>query len=263
MFSYTVKKNPYWISILKLNILLLTLLIACESVPKKKTIRLGIQDKFKSYIPARVSVFPCFYWAKYKQAILKNKSDFTKENADNFCEDFDKFVLKGFKNQNFMRGYTSNKVKSLLAKNNKSNYIDDIFAFWKANTKDCNNEKCKTTINYYQKKIRQQEKWLSQLNLFSNATDYSDAILLPFIDFADNSIVKKKTTSNVTRKVSVSLILIDNYSGDLIWASTNVGTISLSVPKKDLYKTDFPKWELLKEKVFSDILWKEYPGKVF
>lgn len=237
-----------------LSIISTLLSISCTSLVSESS-KLGIQDTYKSYIPARTAVLSCQLWPSKKEARKHVKNDLVKET----CDTFDKHILESFTDQNFMRGLSPKAVISSLEKHKALYLLEKFQDLWNYEEESFEEKE------YYQKSLSGQEEWKQWLLSFSSFTQHSDAILIPFIKSIQEKKEDQRGLPVSKRELEIVLFLIDLKNAELIWISRQKQHVmnQADLSKKKIEYPVFPEWATLYRKIFQDILWKEYPGKVF
>ncbi len=230
---------------------------SCVSLEDPDNI-LGLGQEYQSFVPARMGVLACQGWperAKY-DGILP-----TNANATDFstiCETYDRFILKSFTNQPLVKGFTPKLVRQYLEKSARPTLLQEFSGFWQTNE----NRTYQSPLVVYRHSVYQDNGWLKWLHDFSKATNYADAVLLPFVLHANEARVNDRGILLSTRSLKIALLLIDSNNGKIIWSGEE-GSEYSNKEFSDYHASnypEFPDWQLLFERVFSDRLWFKFPG---
>lgn len=234
---------------------------ASRCMHAKKDLPYGLQDKHAGYVPARVAVLPCRVWpngARYEALPLTNVDE---KILNDFCEKFDAYVIEGFKDQPYMRGFSPKWVLRFLKDNKQADHLSKIPEIWQHHESNCSD--CSTAAAFYVNSIKERKEWRSWLQTMSDSARYADAILAPFLLFAQEITYEEHGLQVSKRAVAATLLLIDTNYGYLLWSggrlaeSTNQQILSPSVKEDPKY----PPWEEVKQRLFTPDLWIEYPGR--
>lgn len=238
---------------------LLLFLSGCVSGPEPATY--GIQTEHQSYVPARTAIIPCRIWpdgARYKKLPLTSAKE---SEVQALCAAIDEYVLDAFSNQPFMKGFTPKFVQRQLEAAGKGTLAQNLASLWAHESGDCAD--CETPPAYYDRSIPRRTPWLAWLNTLSTSVRNADAVLMPFVTFAYDKRYDDRGLDVHERAAGVVLLLVDTAKGDLLWA----GGREAVVPAKRLRSGNVqaelapPDWQLVKERLLSDDLWREYPGR--
>jgi hypothetical protein len=221
----------------------------------------GIQSDYQSYIPSRIAVMPCEPWPsrlRFEGLPLTNASD---KDTDELCDEFDKKILEGFKNQPYMKGYSTKAVSQLLNKAGQSKLLQERNPLWTYQSDDCH--KCKNLASFYSASIASRLGWRQWLNSFSQSTRNSDGILLPFVTFMAEKTFNDRGIIVASRKVGIAMLLIDSNNGLLIWAGQQAGELRNQklegqIPNQSL---EYPPWSDINRRLFTEGLWVDFPGR--
>lgn len=236
------------------------LLGACTTV---ETIdRYGVQTRFASLIPARIAVIPCRVWPQTSRFEGLPLTSWTPEEQTTICNRFDEFVLDGFKNQPFMRGFSPKAIAKLLDAAQQSSLTKEIDMLWRPANIDC--RKCRTPMSFYQIAITDQQLWRLWLNQLSKSTRNSDAVLMPFAVYHNSTVYDDRGLSVSRRAASIVLLLIDAGSGHLIWSGGRESYSStVEAPDASMKPPPPPPLTTVLDRIFVEDVWKEFPGRLF
>ncbi len=245
------------------QILILFLTWHCVSSPTSQ-VREGVNTGYQGFVPARIVVFDCVLWpdaARYRDLpLMKDREQVEKAS----CPKINEFILAGFKDQPFMKGFSPKAVQKMLELNQKTELLTQWQDHWKHNPGDCFD--CKTPEIFYHQSIQNRTSWKMWLNTLSQNTKFSDAILFPLLTYQDEDKTNDRGVWKARRRVLLSLMLIDTNNGDLIW--TKSGYAEIKNESQENFETqapeklNFPDWEKVFEKLFMQDLWQDFPGRI-
>lgn len=229
--------------------------LGCET---QSTPKIGVQKEYVAYIPARIAVLPCRLWPQ--GALFPGQAPTTLP-TEALCEQMDQYVLRGFDGQPFMRGLSPKVVQALLERNGQTKLMSGLEDLWFRPGQAC--EKCKTPAAYYRSAIAPRTEWRTWLSTLSRATTNSDAIFLPFIVSIQEEKVDDRGLFYAQRSAEIVFLLIDSNNGQLIWSGGRAAETRLPVSKgPDALKPEqYPSWDEVWKRVFTDDLWLEFPGR--
>ena len=235
---------------------------ACVT-PTPPTASFGIQEAYRSYIPAKTVVLACQFWPETSNFPAHPQSNISEKDRASFCPSVDEYVLEGFRGQTFMRGHTPKAVNKALLESGKMALVGALSQLWRFEA--ARSASCADIPAYYNGLVKPRREWRQWLLEMSAATYQSDAILIPFMAFAREDKINDRGLLLAKRALGVVLLLIDTQSGDLIWAGNRQSTMSRQrlVDQVELTYPDFPPWSGLVREILIDALWREYPGKIF
>jgi hypothetical protein len=235
-------------------------LAACTTTEPKD--RYGIQSQFSSLIPARIAVLPCRTWPQTSRYESMPMTAWTPDDQTAICNRFDEFVLDGFKNQPFMRGFSPKAVLKLLENSQQTSMLKEIEMLWRPANVDC--QTCRTPMSFYQTAVASQQLWRLWLAQLSRATRNSDAVLVPFALYHKNDTYDDRGLRVARRSLAVVLLLIDTGSGNLIWSGGRESYAStISAPDAVATPPAAPPLGEVLDRVFVEDVWKEFPGRLF
>ena len=236
-------------------------LISSACVSTTRSTPYGVQDGYSSFVPARIATLACRSWpagARYESLPLTNVSD---QQVTAICAAFDTYVLGGFSDQPYMKGFSPKFVSQLLAESKAPNLLAQWNELWNHRGSDCND--CQTIPAFYQSSIANRPERLTWLNEFSKNVRHADAALLPFVTFAYERSYDDRGLEIAERGAGIALLLVDTNNGHLIWA----GGREVSAPNKELLKVPsakgptLPDWQIVYGRLFAEPLWRGFPGR--
>jgi hypothetical protein len=241
---------------------LLSVLSAIGCATPDATDRYGVQTNFASLIPARISVLPCRSWPSTSRFVGQPLSNTSNEEFSKICTGFDEFVIDGFKNQPFMRGFSPKAVGKLLDTAKQTALLKEIDMLWRPANIDCS--KCRSPMKFYTTAIADQQLWRMWLNQLSKATRNADAILLPFVSYHFTNREDDRGLDVAKRSIGIALLLIDTGTGKLIWSGGRESyAANIDVPKTGAEQVQPPAIEAVLARIFVEDVWKEFPGRLF
>ncbi len=239
--------------------LIACLLVACTS--KVPHIEYGLQPDQASYVPARIAVAPCQNWpdgARYKNLPASNAST---DDMRQICEHLDKFIVQGFENQPFMRGFSPRNLLRLLQAANQPRLLGELPARWETREDDC--QDCANAAAFYRLSIEKRPEWRLWLNNLSKSARNADAVLLPFVLYSYLDNRNDRGLFLARRAAGVTLLLVDTNYGHLLWA----GGRRAEVVQQRLIDSPVdreiiaPGNEKLFERLLIEDLLKDFPGR--
>lgn len=241
------------------------LFILQSCAPTFESTQSGLNEAYQAYIPARIAVIPCREWpvtANFKGKKPFDLSDESITGREKICEFVDENVLKGFANQPFMKGFSPKLVLKLIKNTKKEGMLEEISLLWKVDVKKC--EACRNAPTVYNVSVKESPSWRKWLNDFSHLVKFSDALLIPFIVDAYEHKYNDRGVLVSERVAKISLMLIDTNNGDLVWSQEkSASVLQQKLPKdSDLEYAEYPPWEKLNLRLFTDDLWRDFPGRI-
>ncbi len=223
----------------------------------------GVASEHAGYVPARIAVINCQMWpsgARYKKQPLTNVPE---GDLAPLCAKLDEFVLSGFKDQPYMRGYSPAWVEKFLEQANAAGLSKELPKLWAHQKSDCKD--CMSAASFYKNSIEARTDWRLWLSKFSDSVRHADAVLMPFITYAYDSEYTDRGLVVAKRAVGVSILLVDTNAGYLLWSSARDAYSSsqkLFASNVDS-KPALPGWDEVYQRSFVEDLWAEFPGRQF
>jgi hypothetical protein len=245
--------------LLILCLALLGVLPACVTGQPAATY--GVQPDSLGYVPAAIAILPCRPWppgARFLELPLSSAKD---QEIEALCAGLDAFVVKGFTDQPYMRGYSPKAVLRDLEKAGKSALLQSLSDTWRHNETSCLD--CPSAPAYYQASLARRPEWQAWLTQLSESVRNVDAVLLPFVTFAYDKRYEDRGVDVAERAAGVTLLLVDTGRGQLIWA----GGREASAPAKRLGRAGqaealaSPPWSQVTERLFTEDVWRDFPGR--
>jgi len=237
--------------------MLTTILGSCTTTP---TTREGLQSEFLALNPARIAAFAPVLMP---HPVNKTSIDPATVITAQVQASIETRILAAFKNQPNVNGVSFQTVRSLLK--NSPRVAADIDTELKNMgqlvhsgsaketlllSKECRERK--NFLDFYKHCMLSSGRWTQLLNQFSLAVLNSDSMLIPVL----TSLEKSTDNNTYVVKVGISLLLIDTNTGRLIWGrDTQIQAGSAQGLKQ------FPELNPLLDKLFSEPLWAEFPGR--
>lgn len=251
------------------RLLFLAYLPACVSIPTKEY---GIEEQYKGFIPAKIAVLPCQFWPQAARYKGQRPSSKKLVKASSLCHEFNKEVIKGFSDQPFMNGYTPNAIAKMVSPSKASSDLSKLqeklaaftfegLKYWRHQPSLC--DKCINVPSTYEHSFIKNQEWRHWLHEFSRQTQYSDALLMPFILFQNQQKRNDRGLLISERSAQIALVLIDTNNGKIIWSQQKEATANnQNLPKNAEHGfPEFPKWAVIYKRLFTKDLWTDFPGK--
>ena len=240
-------------------LLLLTLLASCVTPAPRATF--GIQPDHAAYVPARIAVLPCRPWpvgARFPDLPLTRPDD---PAIPALCAKADEFVLAGFNQQPYMKGFSPKSVLKALSDAKQPNLLSRLDAIWAHDGGDC--QDCTSAPGFYVASRAQRQNWLLWLSELARSARNVDAILIPFVTYAQERSYLDRGLRVAERRAAVVLLLIDTNNGQLLWAGGRDGTAQSKVlpSGKGPGEPPLPPWSEVEPRLFTEDLWREFPGR--
>lgn len=238
----------------------LMLAVACASTSTPPGY--GIQEGHLGYVPARVAILPCRAWpagARFETLPLMGAKE---AEVTALCQAFDAQVIAAFEGQPYMKGFSPKFVGKRLEEAGRPGALLEVETLWRHGDNGC--ATCGSAPAYYSQSIGPRTPWVAWLATFSTTVRNADAVLMPFVMYAYQKTYNDRGLVVAERAAGVTMLLIDTSSADLLWA----GGRDAVVPAKRLEKASPPKeplapppWEVLNERLYTEDLWRDYPGR--
>jgi hypothetical protein len=232
-------------------------LSSCASMPPTRE---GLQNEFLALNPARIAAFsPVLMPHPVWQTSIDPATVITAQ-VQNAIE---VRILTAFKNQPNVNGVSFQTVRNLLKQNprvaadidTELKNMGQLVHSGSAKETLLLSRECrerKNFLDFYKHCMLSSRKWTPLLNQFSLAVLNSDSVLIPIL----SSLEKSTANNTYVVKLGVSLLLVDTNTGKLIWGrDTQVQSESAPGVKQ------FPDLNTLLDKLFSEQLWAEFPGR--
>ena len=251
-------------SIRKINYFLLAFLSvfthSCIN-QRSNSITHGIKKTALGDIPARIAVLPATYFSPKGKKI----GSLPKKTALKKLKLIDKYIIRSFKNQAYMRGYSPKAVKEKLSSKDSLVTLGEAMSFWNTNNQEPKCYDCKDPVTYYETVLQNNKEWILCLNKISRTLNYSDTVLIPLIHdgFAEQKNSRGVLTSQ--RTASFSLILLDTNNAQIIWSGGTHSTKTHQIiPHNNLNKNKYPpypEWDIVINDLMNENLWRDFPGR--
>ena len=250
----------------KFGLILLNLfvLVGCQSQPSGSSFG-ELNTKYLGYIPVRTSVLSCLDLTDVGAS--QASEQLVAALRQEVCRLYDQFVLDGFKNQKFMRGYTPNAVEKFYKRTARLNpasrdHQKNFMTFLSSQLRTLRG------LDSHQgssSDLKLGEQWQEPLLEFSLDVGNSDALFLPVL----TEIGTKKTSvqgEEVLRvQVHLHSILIDTTRNAVVWHS-KIERFFYSKNLSSLENTNKQLDPSTLSKVFADLFldhhWMSYPGRI-
>jgi hypothetical protein len=212
---------------------LLAFLSACVSPEEPKRL-LGLSPDFYGVVPGKILVME------------------TQPKADAKSPLLDAYILKSFKNQPYMNGYSPSMINQILADRGKIHLLDELDVFWQGPKEDL--------LSFYRSSLMKKNDWLLWLQALGKETQFADSLLLPFLEMTP---IDQKTLGGLWERgywARVSLLLIDTNSSLPIWVGLQETTLTQKGEGQE--NTSWPPWKEIENRLFTESLWRDFPGRV-
>ncbi len=226
----------------------------------------GIQPGFEALNPAAVVAVPIFILPNPAQegAVVDPSLIYTEK----LPELIEKRVLKAFDNQPNINGFSYDAVRKALEKkdNNSSLFLWEQMnqtmgeVATRFSSRDVSKRLLITSeclarrdfLHFYSNCLAPYQPWINELNRLSFKIMNADSALISVVYNLENSVIHNKYSISL----GLAVMLVDTNNGKLIWG--NDDSISLS-QEKDF--SQFPRYETLLDKIFTENFWKGFPGR--
>jgi hypothetical protein len=235
--------------------------IACTA--KKSQLQFGMGDGKSGYVPARIAVLSCRPWPEEARFDGLTLSNTDKQATAAVCADLDKFVLEGFRDQPYMKGFTPAAVAKLLATApNGATTMEQFDVNWHHLSSDCH--QCENFPSFYHHSIEPRNDWRKWLNSLSQLARNSDAVLIPFVLYTQQAKINDRGMLRSSISSGVGLMLLDTNNGAVLWSNERQSEYAASILESSSSGNfpEFPKWTSLTERLLVESLWKDFPGRL-
>lgn len=220
----------------------------------------GISSEYSGYVPARIAVLQCQQWPEGAQFGSRILSRSSSEDLARLCKKYDEFVLQGFKDQPYMRGFSPSSVQKILDDAGESTILQSLPAIWSKSPTKCMN--CENPQSVYFQTIKDLKDWREWLRHFSSKTRFADAVLLPFLVTAYETQNIDRGAYVHTRGAMISLLLVDTTSGVLLWSGMRHATADQQIfADAGGGFPPSPDWGIVEDRLFTEDVWKDFPGR--
>jgi hypothetical protein len=238
------------------------LLIGCQHGAEISEMQWGLQPLYQGFIPGQIAVLSCQIWPQQATYQFQPIGNATPPDQERLCKRIDQMVLDGFLQQPYMSGFTSKSVAKQM-ETSFPDYVDKMQVMWRG--PPC--PSCETPLAFYKKVSLLEPNWLIWLQTVSQHTRYSDAVLLPFLLFAQEQQFQDRGVGTSRRAVGILLMLVNTHDGSLIWGGKQTAMMearsSSQQPSPSTPYLPYPDWEKLYSSLFTEALWKGFPGRLY
>lgn len=217
-----------------------------------------IDQDYLGWIPARIAVLPCMSWPTEAAYLGYRKEQVDPSRLRETCLDFDRFLLLSFRNQPFMQGYSPKFVKEALKKSRLSVRLEDITSMWQASSASCQSD-CRKPHELYRQVIRLYPSWQKWLQRLSRSVNLADAVLLPMVAKLGERVYDDRGLWVGEHQAELVMLLIDVRQGNLIWEGHRSAFSAVDAKKREALPS--LQWSMLRELLFTELLWKDFPGR--
>jgi len=198
---------------------------SCRTVSEE--VASGVSQAYRGFVPARTAVVPCRPWPNGASLAEQPLSVEDEDVIGQLCEQFDDFVIEGYQDQPFMRGYSPRAVARLLELAEHPDYLDQVSSLWQRDSDACSS--CRQPASFYQTTIAKRQNWRIWLQGLSRHTRNTDAVLMPFVVYAAEGRFDDRGLFTAQRRAQIVLLLIDSNNGNLIWSGGRSAEVSQQV----------------------------------
>jgi hypothetical protein len=239
-------------------IALLPLLTYCQTTTKD--LPAGVSAAFSGYVPARIAVLPCRSWPDGAHFAERGLSNTTKDILERLCLRFDQFVLAGFKDQPYMRGFSPSSLEKMLSSSNQADLLGRMDREWVFAEDSCLD--CKNAQSFYVSTIAKRLGWKKWLSTLSENARFADALLIPTVMTSFEKTYMDRGVRVHMRGAKISLILVDTSNGILLWSGDRMATADSQLfPDGTASNPPPPEWGLVEDRLFTEDVWREFPGR--
>lgn len=227
------------------------------ATPKTPEPMPGIQNPNAAFARAKIAVLNCQSWPDIKSG-TRPKVD--RGVISDLCQQFDKFVIEGFKGQPFMKGASPRGVVKKLRQSGGLPLLDKIYKTMPSAERPC--PSCQNPIDYYNTQMATDPKFRKLVNDFSRRSAYADTILLPVVFAIAEARRDDRGLRIYERTAEVGIYLIDTNSGELVWYGGKTASVDnryFTPPQQS--QNLFPGWDLLQDRLLVAGIWQEFPGR--
>lgn len=247
-----------------LVVLFMVLLVAGCITSPDGDLRLGIQPGHQAYVPARIAVLPCQIWPHGAQFAGWRVSATPQPDAErDLCQAIDQFVIAGFKDQPFMKGYSPTAVQQCLKSGGNEHVLQELAGLWQHQPEDCSG--CTHSASFYTRSISGRPAWQRWIQSLSRTCQSVDAVLLPFAFPLHEGIEDQDSRRQAVRQGAVTLLLIDTNSGQLLWAGAREASTAVTLDRPESLPhaaATYAPWPDLTQRLLTDVLWIDFPGRL-
>jgi hypothetical protein len=229
-----------------------TLLAVAACATPKGEATWGVQEGHRAYVPARIAILPCQSWPTGSRPqgmpLTNAKADVLAE----LCAAFDAFVVQGFSDQPYMKGFSPTFVLRSLATAGREPPATSLPKEWKHEATDC--VTCSTPVAFYAQSIAPRTGWRIWLTQLAGAVRNADAVLLPLVTYAEERTYDDRGLTAAERAAGLALLLIDTATGQLLWAGGREAAAPASLTP--------PPWTETSARLLGDDIWRDFPGRM-
>jgi hypothetical protein len=240
-------------------LLLATTLAAASCVTTTPDAAFGVAPGAAGFVPARTAILPCHPWpsgARFKTLPLTSLND---AGVQELCTKLDAYVVASFDNQPYMKAFSPKFVVKALETAHVEN---DATAIARLFARDGDKGQDATSPPaYYAASPAERPEWTAWVANAASAAKNADALLMPFVLYGDERRYDDRGLIVAERQAGVALLLVATATGKLIWS----GGREAAVPTKRLGRAaeppPMPAWDLVLERLLTEDLWRDYPGR--
>ena len=226
-------------------------------VTSNPNVSAGMQPGYLGFVPARIGILSCLPWPKSLTPSNEQPSNAEIADIESLCRGLDGFVLEGFSQQPFMKGY-SPKVTEKGLRESGFERANDVLASLKPNEQI----KGESIGTIYTRTVTKDTNWQEWLIKVSSVVRASDALLLPIVTRVENRDINDRGLYIKERSAEAVLLLVDTNRGDLVWYGRREARMSRKALRSEEAKNlSYPSWNEIAERLFQNDLWRDFPGR--
>lgn len=177
--------------------------------------RYGLQDQKFEVLLGSIAVLPCTLWPGYSAEIRAAKFSAPAERVMDFCAEVDQFLLRSFVDQPHIHGKSPGTTLAVLRRSGGFELWRDFFRLWRPAPPSAD------FLGYYRRNVLPQEEWRFFLRDFQRTTDYSDAVLIPFLAEVSERRERYRGQTQWLRRMHMVIFLLSSENARMIWARTH------------------------------------------
>jgi hypothetical protein len=184
--------------------------------------------------------------------------------GDRVLESIEKAIVAAFRGQPGVPGFSPTAVRSMFSKDPEAlTSVSATFLTVQQKVLGNANEgkggfsrECLRSVevpSFFVRCLQKREDWREATARFSSVGLNADATLMATV----SSLEKSKNDNKYALSATVTVLLVDNATGKLVWGRQVSDRV-----ESDLIKEGFPEWSVLFARVFSEPFWMEFPGRI-
>lgn len=177
--------------------------------------RYGLQDQKFEVLLGNIAVLPCTLWPGYSAEVRAAKFSAPAERVMDFCAEVDQFLLRSFVDQPHIHGKSPGTTLAVLRRSGGFELWRNFFRLWRPEAPSAD------FLGYYRLNVLPREEWRFFLRDFQRTTDYSDAVLIPFLAEASERRERYRGQTQWLRRMHMVIFLLSSENARMIWARTH------------------------------------------